>query len=67
MFFKNNGQRQQFFIPAGLLALSCSIIMRRILGDAIPHANFFEGLFLGLAFALSVAGLIYTAVARNYE
>jgi len=67
MFFKDNRQRRQFFIPAGLLALTCSIMTGRFFGDTVPYAAFFEGLFLGLSFALSVAGLIFTALTRSYE
>ena len=67
MFFKDNRERRRFFIPAGLLALTCSIMTGRFFGDSIPYVAFFEGLFLGLAFSLSVAGLIFTFLARSYE
>ncbi len=67
MYFKNNRERRQFFIPAGLLALTCSIMTGRFFGDSIPYAAFIEGLFLGLSFSLSVAGLIFTFLAKSYE
>lgn len=67
MFFEDNRLRQRFFVPAGLVALCCSIMTRRFFGDAVPHAGFFEGLFLGLSFSLGVAGLVFAALARSHE
>ena len=67
MFFKNDSERHRFFVPAGLLALTCSIMVGRFFGDTLAVAHFLEGLFLGLAFSHSVAGLIFAALARSYE
>lgn len=65
MFFKNSRERQRFFVPAGLLALTCSIMAGRFFGETFPAAHFLEGLFLGLAFSLSVAGLVFAAAREK--
>jgi len=51
--------------PLGLLSLSISVVVGRLGPGTIPGIDFFEGLFAGLALALSVVGLVVQGLSRG--
>ena len=62
MFLMN---RTQFVQPLAMVCLTISILLGRLFTGEIPYGSFFEGLFLGLAFALSVFALIRGALESH--
>jgi hypothetical protein len=51
-----------FVVPLGLLFLSLAVLMGRVGNSIVPRADFFEGLFVGIATGLSVIGLLAHAI-----
>jgi hypothetical protein len=50
-------RNRRLFLPLAVLSLILSVLLHRIGAGIIPRSAFFEGLFLGLATALTVVGL----------
>ena len=61
MLIRNRG----VIAPLGLLCLSISVVVGKVGPGTIPGGDFFEGLFAGLALALSVGGLIVQGLSRG--
>jgi len=55
-------KHSRFVLPLAMVCLTISIMLGRLFVGEIPYGAFFEGLFLGLAFALSVFALIRSAL-----
>jgi hypothetical protein len=56
MLFRN----RDLITPLGLLCLSISVVAARLGSGIVPHVDFVEGLFAGLALGLSVvASAVY--------
>jgi hypothetical protein len=49
---------RRLLVPLAVLCIAISLFLHKVGGGNIPRSSFFEGLFLGLATALAVAGLI---------
>ena len=54
-------------LPLAVVFLAVSMLLTRIVAEGSRPGNFFGGLFLGLAFALSVFALIRNLVADRNE
>jgi hypothetical protein len=47
-----------FVVPLGLLCLSLAGLIGRVGTSFLPRADFFEGLFVGIAASLSVVAML---------
>jgi hypothetical protein len=60
--------KQRELLPSlGLVSLVLSMLLEKLGHGIIPRMPFFEGLFLGLAFAFGAAHIAMTWVHRSYE
>jgi hypothetical protein len=57
----------RYCFPLGSLFLVTSIFIGKVTGGQNHVADFFEGLFLGLAFTMNLFGLIRMVITRHYE
>jgi hypothetical protein len=60
-------KHRHLVIPLSVVCLTLSALLGRFPGDGARWIDFLGGLFLGLAFSLSIFGLITSAVMRGYE
>jgi len=60
-------RNKRLFLPLGLLSLVLSVFLNRLGPGAFPHVAFVEGVLLGFATALSIAGLITVGSAARHE
>lgn len=60
-------RNKRLFLPLGLLSLVLSVFLNRIGTGFFPHAAFGEGILLGFATVLSVAGLVTAGRAARHE
>ena len=58
---------KRLFLPLGFLALTLSVFLGKVGPDLFPHMAFFEGLLLGFATVLAVAGLVTEGRAADNE
>ena len=49
---------RRLFVPLSVLCIIISLFLHKVGAGNVPRSSFFEGLFLGLATTLAVAGLI---------
>ena len=60
-------KHKHVIVPLSVVCVSLSVLLGRFTGEGIRWVAFLEGLFLGLAMALSVFSLIIAGVMRGYE
>lgn len=61
MLIKND----RMVLPIAMVCLTVSILLGHLFSDGSRWATFFEGLLLGLSFALSVFALIRSALSHE--
>jgi hypothetical protein len=57
---------KEIILPTSVAFLCISLLLHRWTGSS-SWINFFEGVFLGMAFALAVFALVVGALARSHE
>lgn len=58
-------RNERMVLPIAMVALTVSILLGNLFSDGPRLVSFFEGLFLGLSFALSVFALIRSALSHE--
>jgi hypothetical protein len=59
-------RNREVILPMSVTFLCISMLLHRWTGES-SWISFFEGVFLGMAFALSAFALIVGALARSHE
>ena len=58
-------KNERLILPFAMVCLTVSILLGRLFADESRWMTFFEGLLLGLSFALSVFALIRGAIGNR--
>ena len=63
MYLKN----REVVLPVSVAFLCISLLLHGRIGGDSSWGHFFEGVFLGMSFALAVFAIVMGALARSHE
>jgi hypothetical protein len=58
-------KHERLILPIAMVCLTLSVLLGNLFADESRWVSFFEGLLLGLSFALSVFALIRNAIGSH--